>query len=610
MQIKGLAFDENAIITMEEFGSYLLANDIVQPAQLQQIAKIDPAAAGAVGAVPIYYRLLKDFPEREDAVWQGLADFLQLDLIDVDRLKIDTSLSRILPARLAHEYAIAPIACRQNRVDIALADPAQFDKCSEYSMLISELPGGEFSAGVTVIPHLAKPRDVAEIIRLVYGIGADSVQEVLEEQLDEYVIEETAGYESTEVVDLTKAQGPGADVAIIRFVNQLLLEAVKIGASDIHLEPFEEKLRVRYRLDGMLQTEPVPERIKHLEAAIISRLKIMANLDIAEKRLPQDGQIRLSMMGRPIDVRVSVLPTMFGQGLALRLLDKQLTFRQLGNLGIPDDYLRLFREVLRLSHGVVLVTGPTGSGKTTTLYASLNELNSPERKIITVEDPIEYQLEGISQIQVKPAIGLGFSTILRHILRHDPDIVMIGEIRDVETARIAISAAMTGHLVFSTLHTNDASSAPVRLLEMGLEPYLVSSALEAVIAQRLVRMQCRQCREPVQETEGFPADEMELIRSGCVFYNSKGCPACRHTGYQGRTAIFEMFSLNDEIRQLVLKRANAAEICQAATRLGMRTLRQSGLEKVRAGVSSLAEVYRVTREEMVDMRGVMGDESD
>ena len=590
---------------MEEFGAYLLANDIVQPAQLQQVDKIESAGT-TTGAMPIYYRLLKSFPELEEAIWRGLADFLQLKLLDIHRLQIDTSLSRILPARLAHEYSIAPIAHRQNRVDIALADPNQFDKCSEYSMLISELPGSNFSAGVTVIPHLAKPSDVGEIIRKVYGIGADSVQEVLDDRPDEYVIEETAGYESTAVVDLTKVQGPGEDVAIIRFVNQLLLEAVKIGASDIHLEPFEEMLRVRYRLDGMLQTEPVPERIKHLEAAIISRLKIMANLDIAEKRLPQDGQIRLSMMGRPIDVRVSVLPTMFGQGLALRLLDKQLTFRQLGNLGIPDDYLRLHREVLRLSHGVVLVTGPTGSGKTTTLYASLNELNSAERKIITVEDPIEYQLEGISQIQVKPTIGLEFSTILRHILRHDPDIVMIGEIRDLETARIAISAAMTGHLVFSTLHTNDAPSAPVRLLEMGMEPYLVSSALEAVIAQRLVRMQCKACRVPVQETEGFPADELELIRSGCV-YDSKGCPVCRHTGYQGRTAIFEMFSLNDEIRQLVLKRANAAEIRHAATRVGMRTLRQSGLEKVKAGLSSLSEVYRVAREEMVDMRGVMGE---
>jgi len=320
--------------------------------------------------------------------------------------------------------------------------------------------------------------------------------------------------------------------------------------------------------------------------------------------LPQDGQIRLTVMGRPIDVRVSVLPTMFGQGLALRLLDRQMTFRRLDNLGIPDDYLRLYRQVLRLSHGVILVTGPTGSGKTTTLYASLNELNLPHCKIITVEDPIEYQLEGIAQIQVKPAIGLDFANILRNILRHDPDIIMIGEIRDTATAEIAISAAMTGHLVFSTLHTNDAPSALVRLLDMDLEPYLVSSALEAIIAQRLIRELCLKCRAPVSLSDAFDPETINYLEDAQI-YESKGCPDCRQTGYRGRSAIFEMFSMNDRIRQLVLNRTDAARIRQEALRLGMRTLRQSGLEKVKQGVTSVAEVFRVARDETVDMKTLM-----
>jgi type II secretory ATPase GspE/PulE/Tfp pilus assembly ATPase PilB-like protein len=583
---------------MKDFNAFLLEKGIVQPSQLEQVSSSDSEATD-----PVYYRLLRKFPELEDAIWQGLADFMQVELVDPATLTLEPQLSRLVPARIAHRYSVAPFARRGSILDVALADPRQFDKCDEFSMLINPLGQGQ---AITVAPSLAKPSDVAKIIKTVYGIGADTVQDVIEDQSADSDSETVLKLDGPEIVDLTQAEEVGEDAAIIRFVNQLLLEAVKIGASDIHLEPFEDTLRVRYRLDGILQTEPVPERIKDLEAAIISRLKIMSNLDIAEKRLPQDGQIRLTVMGRPIDVRVSVLPTMFGQGLALRLLDRQITFRQLDSLGIPEDYLRVYRETLKLSHGVILVTGPTGSGKTTTLYASLNELNNLSSKIITVEDPIEYQVEEITQIQVKPAIGLDFANILRNILRHDPDIIMIGEIRDSDTARIAISAAMTGHLVFSTLHTNDAPSAPVRLLEMGLEPYLVSSSLEAVIAQRLVRLLCTQCREEVADKEVLPPEFQKLISEGRV-YESKGCPACRNSGYQGRTAIFEMFSLDDEIRQLILRQAHASQIREKARGLGMRTLQESGLEKVKLGHTSIAEVYRVARDETVDMRTLMRD---
>ncbi len=584
---------------MKDFEAFLLEKGIVQPAQLEQVSTSESEAAD-----PIYYRLLRKFPELEDTIWQGLADFMQMELVDPAKLKLEPHLSRLVPARVAHRYSIAPIARKGLILDVALADPRQFDKCDEFSMLLNPLGQGQ---SLTVVPFLAKPSDVAKIIKAAYGIGADTVQDMIDDQATNKNGETVIKLEGPEIVDLTKADEVGEDAAIIRFVNQLLLEAVKIGASDIHLEPFEDTLRVRYRLDGILQTEPVPERIKNLEAAIISRLKIMSNLDIAEKRLPQDGQIRLTVMGRPIDVRVSVLPTMFGQGLALRLLDRQITFRRLDSLGIPEDYLCVYHEVLQLSHGVILVTGPTGSGKTTTLYASLNELNNLSRKIITVEDPIEYQVEGITQIQVKPAIGLDFANILRNILRHDPDIIMIGEIRDSDTARIAISAAMTGHLVFSTLHTNDAPSAPVRLLEMGLVPYLVSSSLEAVIAQRLVRLLCPQCREEVTDKKVLPPEFQKLIVDDRV-YVSRGCPVCRHSGYQGRTAIFEMFSLDDAIRQLILHQAHANQIREKARDLGMRTLQESGLEKVKRGFTSIAEVYRVARDETVDMRTLMRNE--
>ncbi|MBN1844061.1 MAG: Flp pilus assembly complex ATPase component TadA [Sedimentisphaerales bacterium] len=583
---------------MSDFSAYLLENNVVQPGHLEQVSAGDSPAAD-----PVYYRLLRKFPELEDPLWRALARFLHLSLVDLTQIDPDPFLARLVPARVAHRYAIAPLVRQGARLELAVADPRQFDKCDEFAMLLGETgegPAPQFS----IVPRLTRPSDVAELVKAIYGIGAETVQDMLDDREAAPAGDSILAREGPEVVDLTRVQDTSEDAAIVRFVNQLLLEAVKIGASDIHLEPFEDTLSVRYRVDGMLQSEPVPGRIKHLESAIISRVKIMANLDIAEKRLPQDGQIRLTVMTRPIDVRVSVLPTMFGQGIVLRLLDRQITFRQLEKLGIPDDYLRLYRQTLQLSHGVVLVTGPTGSGKTTTLYASLNELNDPRRKIITVEDPIEYQLAGITQIQVKPAIGLDFANILRNILRHDPDVIMIGEIRDTDTARLAISAAMTGHLVFSTLHTNDAPSAPVRLLEMQMEPYLISSALEAVIAQRLVRVLCPDCRTEITDGQQLPPEYAEQLRAGRV-YDSRGCAACRQTGYQGRTAIFEMFSLNDTIRHLILHRANAGQIRQEARALGMRSLQESGFEKMHMGLTSLAEVCRVAREERVDMRTIM-----
>lgn len=579
---------------MNDYKTFLVEKNILSSDQIEHAEQSGPPSE------PLYYRLLRRYPELEKGLWDALADFLQMELLDSQMISLDHSLIRLIPARIAHEYSIVPISRKGQRLDIALADPRQFEKCQEIAMLISHdfSRGDQLQDSFIVVGHLTYPSHIAVMIKSLYGIGADMVQDMINESAADTALVDH------EIVDLSSEQAEEEDAAIVRFVNQLLLEAVQNEASDIHLEPYEKDLRIRYRIDGMLRAVPVPEKIKHLESAIISRIKIMANLDIAEKRLPQDGQIRLMMLNRPIDVRVSVVPTMFGQGLALRLLDRQILFRDMDNLGMPGDYLALYRQVLGLSHGVILVTGPTGCGKTTTLYASLNEINNPAQKIITVEDPIEYQLYGISQIQVKPQINLTFANILRSILRHDPDVIMVGEIRDRETAQIGISAAMTGHLVFSTLHTNDAPSAPVRLVEMGIEPYLISSALEAVIAQRLVRLLCPDCKEPTtyQTDTGF--EEADIMLTHEQIYTSGGCPNCLHSGYRGRTALFEMFTLSDEIRQLILNRSDADQIRQAALHFGMRSLRQSGLLKVKEGLTSLSEIYRVAKEEAINMKEI------
>ncbi|MCK5271016.1 MAG: Flp pilus assembly complex ATPase component TadA, partial [Sedimentisphaerales bacterium] len=392
---------------MKDFREYIIDRGVVTAEQLGVISVKNRSNE------PIYYQLLRKYPELEESIWRVLADFLQISLVNPHEIDLNPQLANLLPAQMAHEFSIVPLSQNGQKVEVAMADPQQFEKCEEFSMLLMRETQNKkrFQDALVVEGRLALPSDVAKMIRGLYGIGAETVQEIIDEQIAPEIM-----ILGPEVVDLTKQEEEGEDAAIVRFVNQLLLEAVKNEASDIHLEPYEKNLQIRYRLDGMLQTEPVPEKIKHLEAAIISRIKIMANLDIAEKRLPQDGQIRLLVMGRPIDVRVSVLPTMFGQGVALRLLDRQVVFRQLHNIGMPQECLSLYRSILTLSHGVILVTGPTGSGKTTTLYASLNEINSEDRKIITVEDPIEYQMQGITQIQVKPQIDLTFANILRNIL--------------------------------------------------------------------------------------------------------------------------------------------------------------------------------------------------
>lgn len=574
---------------MEDFKTFLISGGYFDSSELENI----PDHLNE----PLHYWLLRNFPHREFAIWESLARYLHIDIIRSSDVSYNNLLSQLLPARVAHEYIVAPVSIDGSRITLAMADPSQFDKCDEIGMMMNpeSLPGSVSRDNLEVSAVLACPQDLTAIIKRIYGIGAETVADVV---LENYYSISENDYSDISINQTRIDAGVDDyhDAAIVRFVNQLIVEAIKNEASDIHLEPYESTFQIRYRIDGILQTEPVPANIKNLEAAVISRIKIMANLNIAEKRLPQDGQIRLIALGRPIDVRVSVIPTMFGQSIVLRLLDKQTAFIRIDQLGLSEENQNKFYDAITTSHGVILVTGPTGSGKSTTLYSLLNEIDRHNRKVITVEDPIEYQLENVSQIQVKPDINLNFATCLRSILRHDPDIIMIGEIRDDETARIAISSAMTGHLVLSTLHTNDATSAPVRLLEMGIEPYLAASALEVIAAQRLVRKLCLKCRQKVPVNHILKEQEAAVLIDSNSIYQPIGCEHCRETGYKGRTAIFEIFSVDETISNMIIEKANAAMLRNAACNSGMQTLLESGLSKVNDGITSLSEIYRVVKQ--------------
>ncbi|MFP6763379.1 MAG: GspE/PulE family protein, partial [Planctomycetaceae bacterium] len=397
--------------------------------------------------------------------------------------------------------------------------------------------------------------------------------------------------------DESEAAEMAQQASVVRLVNDILTEAANARASDIHMEVQARGMKIRYRIDGVLQTQPVPAELNRFQAAIVSRLKIMAKMNIAEKRVPQDGRIKLKVSGREIDIRVSIIPMLHGEGVVMRVLDKEAMSFSLSGVGMEEDINRQFQSLIRQPHGIVLVTGPTGSGKTTTLYSALAEIKSERNKIITTEDPIEYQLDGINQIQVNHKVGLSFAASLRAILRHDPDVCLVGEIRDYETAENAIQAALTGHMVFSTLHTNDAAGAFMRLVDMGVEPFLVASTVEGVMAQRLVRVLCPECREACTPSHDevpfdFPLDE---VTADSPVYRPTGCRFCRGTGYSGRKGIYELLVTNDEIRQAATERSGSLEIRRSALKNGMRSLRQDGWKKVASGLTSVEEVLRVTK---------------
>ena len=482
--------------------------------------------------------------------------------------------------RFLKENLVVPIAEDElANVVLAMADPQDDYVASAF----------EAACGKPALRWVGVPSEIEAAIERMYGSGRSRMAQILEQAgaADEAVTEE----------DVEQLKDLASEAPVIRLVSLIVQRAADCGASDIHIEPFAGRLKVRYRIDGVLQE--VEEPPAHLTAAVISRVKIMAKLNIAERRLPQDGRISLRLQGRELDVRVSTVPTMHGESVVLRLLNQENVSLDFASLGFDENDLARFAEILDLPHGMILVTGPTGSGKTTTLYTALHRLNTPERKIITIEDPVEYQLEGVNQMQVKASINLTFASALRSIVRQDPDVIMVGEMRDLETARISIQSALTGHLVLSTLHTNDAPSSITRLLEMGVEDYLLTSTVNAVVGQRLVRILCVHCRkpyEPLRET----VEKLGLARlasaNPIVLYKAGGCERCNGTGYRGRTAVLELMPMCDEIRRLVLQHAEATEIKRAARKLGMRTMYEDGLRKALAGTTTVEEVLRVTYE--------------
>ncbi len=512
---------------------------------------------------------------------QALARRLSLGYVRREEFPSSPPFLKNLSPHYMRQYRFCPLAVENGSLLIACADP------------LDPVPGDELRAtlGLEVRQAVATEAAILEAVERYFGSGSTAVQKVIETIRDDDWSGEEAGGE-----DVNSLRDMAFDAPVVRLVNLLIENAVQAGASDIHIEPFEDNLRVRYRIDGVLFDAETPP--KRLKAAVTSRIKIMAELNIAERRLPQDGRIRMNHQGRRLDIRVSTIPTVHGESVVMRILDRAAILLPFERLGFDPRTQRHIDRLINLPHGMLLVTGPTGSGKTTTLYAALDKINSPEKKIITIEDPVEYQLRGVNQIHVKPKIGLTFASGLRHIVRQDPDVIMVGEIRDLETADIAIHAALTGHLVFSTLHTNDAPGALTRLLDMGAEPFLVASVLEGVLAQRLVRIICAACRVPHEpEPKELRAVGIEGVPSGAALSRGKGCTDCRGTGYRGRTGIYEFLPMTEELRSLTLRKAPGHELRQRALAAGMTSLRQDGWAKCCAGITTIDEVLRVTHED-------------
>ena len=512
----------------------------------------------------------------EEAVLRWVAREYGVPFTRLDELEPDKQVLALFPARLLLRDELLPLRRIDHQIEVAtsrLFDPQGLD-------------GLRALTGLRLRPVLAPAEAIQREMKKRLGVGADTIG-TLDEEGGLQVVDENAAAG-------TNLDEAAEDASIIRFVNQVLKDAIELRASDIHLEPFEDELRIRYRIDGVLQEVPVPAQIKKFQPAIVARVKILSHLNIAEKRLPQDGRIKVRIEAAEVDIRVSIIPMLHGEAVVMRLLRQNSALRGVRDLGMHEREYSCLRRVLELPHGIVLVTGPTGSGKTSTLYTALQEINDAERKIVTIEDPIEYQLRGVNQIQVSEKSGLTFARGLRSILRHDPDVILIGEIRDQETAQIAVQASLTGHLVFSTLHTNDAPGALTRLVDMGVEPYLVASSLEAVLAQRLVRLLCPRCKA----VDDSPAARAYRGRIGIPeetpIYRAVGCRECRQTGFHGRQAIFEWMDTSNEIRQLILQNASTDVIRDAARRAGMTTLAEDGRRLVREGRTTIEEVLSVT----------------
>ncbi len=560
-----------------DFTDILIKKGVISRDQLQEATAVQKSTGAklADALVKLGYCSAQD-------VMTAIAEFHNLQFVDLTEMTIPAAVVELVPESVARENVILPLAQDNGTLKIIMSDPMDLDTIQKLQFILNK----------DIQPVLAPREQIIEAINRYYGQSeTESVDSMLQEFTDTAI--DTTETESAQRM----AEMDDSDAPVVKLVNLIIQEAISLRASDIHIEPFADRIRVRYRIDGVLVERDSPP--KRLLPAILSRIKIMGNIDIAEKRRPQDGRIKMVVNGRHFDLRVSILPTNHGQACCMRILDRSSIQVNIRDLGFADDDYQRFQQIIKRPNGIFLVTGPTGSGKTTTLYAALNELNRPDRKIITAEDPVEYYLPGVNQVEVKHSIGLDFARIIRAMLRQAPNIILVGEIRDCETAEIAIQASLTGHLVFSTLHTNDAPSAITRLIDIGIQPFLVASSLIAIMAQRLVRIVCPKCKEPDQPSmaeiraAGLTPDRL----ANATFMRGRGCSHCHHTGYRGRTGIFEMMKMNSTIREMTFRREPTQAIRRQARLLGMRTLLEDGVNKALRGITTLEEVLSTCHHE-------------
>ncbi|MBF0479694.1 MAG: Flp pilus assembly complex ATPase component TadA [Candidatus Omnitrophica bacterium] len=560
-------------MALEKFplGKMLIERGVITNEHLDAALRRQKEKGGLLGAILIEL----GFVTEEKIFLPVLAGQMGVDFISLKDMDIPPVVIAKVPAKCAMYYKIIPYDLKDDVLHIATTEPLDVAFLDEIQLVLNT----KLSA------HLSSEKDIAEHIRKYYGVGAETIEQMM------------GTVQAAEEVDNESIlQEIDSEASIGKFINQIIIEAYREHATDVHIEPFEDELKVRYRIDGLLKDAKVPSNLKIFKEAINSRIKILSNLNIAEKRIPQDGRFKVRVKEVDIDLRVSFIPAIYGESVVLRLLNTSRLF-QLKDLGLGDKELAILEDLILKPHGVVFLTGPTGSGKTTTLYSCLARVNTEDKKIITIEDPVEYQLKGIIQLQVNPRVGLTFAQGLRSCLRHDPDIMMVGEVRDLETAQIAIQSALTGHLIFSTLHTNDAIGGIARLMDMGVEPYLITSTVECFIAQRLVRVLCPQCKKPAKVSADMVSELGSSASLVQTVYEPLGCEACHHTGYSGRIPIYEFLLMTDDIRALIMKEASSVIIRDKALANGMKTLWDVGLEKVKAGITSLSEVVRVVKDE-------------
>ena len=556
----------------------LRERNLVGPDQFRELQEEHERTGKPLSQVIIDFGLVS-----EEQLLRAVAEHLNLEYLNLEDIYIDKAVLRIMPSSVARMYRAVPVAIAGNTVTVAVMDPYN-------AQLIGELA---FILGKDVQLAVAPSKQIEDTILRFFGEESESLKDVLEDMESQLasaeVIETATKTGGTAALEELASQAP-----IVRFVNLILFQAIQDRASDIHFEPFEDEFKIRYRVDGALYEMAPPP--KHLALPVISRIKVMSNLNIAERRLPQDGRIQLNIGGKQVDLRVSTLPTQYGESVVLRVLDRTVVNLELESLGMPADIFEQTKEVIKVPNGIFIVTGPTGSGKTTTLYSCLKRINTIDMKLLTSEDPVEYDIEGIMQVPINEAIGLTFARALRAFLRQDPDIIMVGEMRDLETAQISIQASLTGHLVFTTLHTNDASGAVTRMIDMGVEPFLISSTLQGILAQRLVRTSCKKCRIAYEPTEAV-LSELGLTKEdtqGRPFYYGKGCMECNETGYKGRKGLFELLVMSEPIRELINMRAPAGVLRARALELGMRTLREDGIRSILDGETTVEEVLKYT----------------